>query len=969
MKRLKSFMISALMIGGTLAALAQGYKYQTVKGDPMHTRIYTLDNGLKVYLSVNKEKPRIQTYIGVRTGSRNDPAETTGLAHYLEHLMFKGTRQFGTSNMAAEAPLLDSIENRFEQYRHITDPAKRKRMYAEIDSISQLAARYNIPNEYDKLMAAIGSEGSNAYTSNDVTCYIENIPSNELDNWAKIQADRFQNMVIRGFHTELEAVYEEYNIGLANDENKEFEALMAKLFPGHPYGTQTTIGTQEHLKNPSITNIKNYFSRYYVPNNVAICMAGDLDPDKTVAIIDKYFHTWKPSRQLSFPQYAPVRNLTAPADTTVVGQQAANVMLAWKFDRAASFQTDTLEVISQMLSNGKAGLMDLDLDQKMKWLGGGSGTESLAEYSLFVLQGMPKQGQSLDEVKQLMLGEMERLKRGDFDDDLLPSVVNNMKLAYYRQLEDNAKRTDLFLNAFINGQKWEDVVHRMDRISGMTKQQIVDFARRHMGDNYAIVYKKQGTDTSEKKIEKPHITAIPTNRDKQSDFVTAIANSKTEPIKPVFVDFDKAITKAQTKKGLPVLYVKNTENGIFNLSFKFDFGSYADPRLSYAADYLDYLGTDKLTAEQIKKQFYKLACNYGVNVDGRNVYVSLSGLGENMPQALALLENVMRGAKADMQAYRDYVALVKKSREDKMDDQKSNFRALTAYAVYGPESVRKGMMTNAELDACSPQALVDLIHGLANFRHTVEYYGPEELKTLLSQVDRIHKTVKKLQAPLKGEEPVAQPTTRNEVVMAPYEAKNIFMMQYHNENQQWSEERAPIINLFNNYFGGGMNTVVFQELRESRGLAYSASANYIAPSLKGHPEYAQTMIISQNDKMMDCIRVFHSILDTIPQGEQAFELAKQSLQKSIAASRISKKSLISAYDAAIDRGYMGDLRQTVYEQLPSLTLQDIVRFEQQTMARKPWRYIILGDEKNIDMKGLEKLGPVKHVSKQDIFGY
>ena len=234
MKRLKSFMISALMLGGTLAALAQGYKYQTVKGDPMHTRIYTLDNGLKVYLSVNKEKPRIQTYIGVRTGSRNDPAETTGLAHYLEHLMFKGTRQFGTSNMVAEAPLLDSIENRFEQYRHITDPAKRKRMYAEIDSISQLAARYNIHNEYDKLMAAIGSEGSNAYTSNDVTCYIENIPSNELDNWAKIQADRFQNMVIRGFHTELEAVYEEYNIGLANDENKEFEALMAMLFPGHP---------------------------------------------------------------------------------------------------------------------------------------------------------------------------------------------------------------------------------------------------------------------------------------------------------------------------------------------------------------------------------------------------------------------------------------------------------------------------------------------------------------------------------------------------------------------------------------------------------------------------------------------------------------------------------------------------------------------------------------------------------------
>ena len=249
---------------------AKDYKYVTVSGDMMQTRIYTLDNGLRVYLSVNPEKPRIQTYIAVRTGSKNDPAETTGLAHYLEHLMFKGTKQFGTNNPTAEAPLLDQIEQRYEAYRKLTDPAARKQAYHEIDSVSQVAAQYFIPNEYDKLMAAIGAEGTNAYTSNDVTCYTEDIPSNEIDNWAKIQADRFQNMVIRGFHTELEAVYEEYNIGLTSDSRKLFAALCKMLWPNHPYGTRTTIGTQEHLKNPSITNIKNYFNKWYRPNNVAI---------------------------------------------------------------------------------------------------------------------------------------------------------------------------------------------------------------------------------------------------------------------------------------------------------------------------------------------------------------------------------------------------------------------------------------------------------------------------------------------------------------------------------------------------------------------------------------------------------------------------------------------------------------------------------------------------------------------------
>ena len=352
-----------MMLG--LSVQAKEYKYETVPGDKMQTRIYTLDNGLKVYLSVNPEKPRIQTFIAVRTGSKNDPAETTGLAHYLEHLMFKGTKQFGTNNPEAEAPLLAEIEQRYEAYRKLTDPEARKQAYHEIDSVSQVAAQYFIPNEYDKLMAAIGAEGTNAYTSNDVTCYTEDIPSNEVENWAKIQADRFQNMVIRGFHTELEAVYEEYNIGLSSDQRKLFATISKMLWPTHPYGLQTTIGTQEHLKNPSITNIKNYFNKWYRPNNVAICMAGDFDPDKTIAIIDKYFSSWKPGADVKQPTFASLPPLTSPKDTTVVGQEAEQIWMGWRAKQANTLQADTLELMEDVLSNGRAGLFDLDLNQTM----------------------------------------------------------------------------------------------------------------------------------------------------------------------------------------------------------------------------------------------------------------------------------------------------------------------------------------------------------------------------------------------------------------------------------------------------------------------------------------------------------------------------------------------------------------------------------------------------------------------------
>ena len=561
--------------------------YATVDGDPMQTRIYTLDNGLKVYLSVNKEKPRIQANIAVKTGSRNDPAETTGLAHYLEHLMFKGTNKFGVTDAAAEKPYLDDIEARYEVYRTLTDPEQRRKAYHEIDSVSQIAAQYFIPNEYDKLMAAIGANGTNAYTSNDVTCYVENIPSNEIENWAKVQSDRFQDMVIRGFHTELEAVYEEYNIGLASDMRKEYATIWKLLLPNHPYGTQTTIGTQEHLKNPSITNIKNYFNRYYVPNNCAICMAGDFDPDKVITILNKYFGSWKPSQSLSRPEYPAQPMLTEKKDTTIVGQEAENLMMAWLFKGSNDAQSDTLDVISEILANGKAGLIETNLEQTMKIQGASAFVYGLADYSGFIIYGQPKEGQSLDELKGLLLEEIGKLKRGEFSDDLLPSVISNKKLNYLNTLDNNYNRADIMVDAFINGQSWDDVVGQIDRQSKMTKQQIVDFANKYFGDNYACVYKQTGKDSTQVKIDKPVITAIPTTRDLSSQFLNEIKNGEVPPIEPQFMDFEKDLKDTKTKAGLPLVYKQNTTDDRFNLEFVYDFGDEDLLEMTYAADYLD----------------------------------------------------------------------------------------------------------------------------------------------------------------------------------------------------------------------------------------------------------------------------------------------------------------------------------------------------------------------------------------------
>jgi predicted Zn-dependent peptidase len=965
-KGMKKFLIVLGLVVLGMSSCSK-YKYETVKGDLAQTRIYTLENGLKVYLSVNKEKPRIQTYIAVRTGSKNDPAETTGLAHYLEHLMFKGTNKFGTNNPEAEAPLLTEIEQRYEAYRKLSDPEARKQAYHEIDSLSQVAAQYFIPNEYDKLMAAIGAEGTNAYTSNDVTCYTEDIPANEVENWAKIQSDRFQNMVIRGFHTELEAVYEEYNIGLTSDQRKLYYTICKMLFPNHPYGTQTTIGTQEHLKNPSITNIKNYFKKWYVPNNVAICMSGDLDPDKTMAIIEKYFADWKPGDDVTQPTFDPLPELIEPKDSTVIGQEAEQVWVGWRALQANTLQADTLELMENVLSNGKAGLFDLDLNQTMKVQRAFATPELLHDHGGFILMGVPKEGQTLEEVRTLMLAEIDKLKKGDFPENLLSSIINNMKRNHYELMESNEGRADMFVDAFINEIDWQQEVGKIDRISKITKQELVDFANHFFTEGYVTVFKKQGIDNTQKKIDKPAITPIQANRDQISDFVKEIQESKVDPIQPQFVDYQKDLTIGKTGSEQPLYYVKNNTNGLFELVFQYDFGQSADRRFDVASDYFSYLGTDKLSAADLRQKFYELACDCNVSVGAENISVSLYGLSENMAPAITLLQDVLQNAKVDKDAYNELVNVILKNRSDAKKNQRNYFEYLYRYGAQGEHNAYRDMMTEQELKATDPQVFVDLLKSLGAYQHKVLYYGPLDEAKVSESVCQLF--AKDLKPALENKPYLDQLANENEIWIAPYEAKNIYMRMYHNEGRDWNPDESAVRALFNEYFGGGMNGIVFQEMRETRGLAYNAYAIYNRPAVKGRKESFMTHIITQNDKMMDCVNHFNEIMNQMPASEAAFKIAKEALTKQLASNRITKMGIIWNYIAAQKLGIDYDLNAKIYEQLPQLTLQDVVDFAKQRIANKPYRYIILGDEKELDMKALGQIGPIRRLKTEEVFGY
>ena len=969
-----------LLIAGTLQLSAQtkhewkeagsgGYPYRYVTGDPMQARFYTLKNGLTVILSVNKKEPRIQTLIGIRAGSNSDPKDHTGLAHYLEHLLFKGTVQFGSKDWAKEKPYLDKIEGLYDTYNQTTDMAKRKTIYHQIDSVSGLAAKYAIANEYDKMMAGMGAQGTNAHTWVEETVYEEDIPSNAVDKYLAVQSERFNDHVFRIFHTELEAVYEEKNRGLDNDGRKMYEKMLETLFPTHNYGQQSTIGTVEHLKNPSLKAIRQFYNEYYVPNNMAIVMAGDFDPDYVIKRIDEKFSYMKtkPVKEYTGSKEASV---TAPIVKEVFGPDAENVNIAFRMPGALDTRSSVLiTVISQILSNGKAGLMDLNLNKQQKLLGAGVSTLQWKDYTVLALNGRAKQGQTLDEVKDLLLGQLDILRKGDFDESLITAIVNNFKLYEIQGLESNGNRANTLMDGFIKhrGSNWRYDVDFVDDMGKVTKKEIVDFADKYLNNNYVLLYKRKGEDKSIVKVEKPPITPVEVNRDAQSPFLKSIAAMPATPVKPQWLDYDKDIQKSKTGNA-DLLYVQNKDNGLFRLYYRFDMGTWGNKKLALAARYLELLSTDKYSSAELGKQFYGLACEWRVSPGNEETTISISGLQENFDKAVALFDHLINNCKVDEQALAGLKNRMQKQRADFKLGKGNIMGGLRSYATYGPKNPFNNQLSNDELNGVTAQELVDILHTLPSYKHTVIYYGPQTLAAASESIKKLHDQPATFKAVPDGQKFEKVQQSANKVLFANYDMVQAEVNWIHN-GELYDPSKTAVVNLFNNYFGGGMGSIVFQTIRESKALAYSTYAVYSAPAKKTDRYGMIAYVGSQADKVNEAINGMNELLTTIPESEKLFETARSSVKKDMETERITQDGIIFSYLNAKKLGLDKDIRKSVYESISKLKFDDLKKLHQQNISGKPYTYCVLASEKKVSPDDLKKYGDVEVLTLDQLFGY
>ncbi len=946
---------------------AKVYKYESVPNDPLNARIYHLDNGLTVYMTVYKNAPRIQTYIATRAGSKNDPKDATGLAHYLEHMLFKGTDKYGSKDYGKEKVELDKIENLYEVYRKTKDETARKNIYHQIDSISGYASKFAIANEYDKMLSNIGAKGTNAYTWLEQTVYVNDIPSNQLDKWTTIESERFRNPVMRLFHTELEAVYEEKNRGLDNDGEKSWEALFEGLFPNNTYGSQTTIGTIDHLKNPSLTEIKKYFHTYYVPNNMAICMSGDFDPDATIKMIDAKFGSWE---NKPVPVYQPYieKPITAPVIKNLLGPDAENVMIGYRFAGIGSKEADMIMLVNKILSNGKAGLIDLNLNQQQKVLEADAFDMEFKDYSVDILNGSPKEGQTLEQLKDLLLEQIEKIKKGDFPDWLLSAVITDMKLQQTKMFESNGARADAFVSSFITGRDWKESITTIDRLSKITKQEVIDFVKANYTNNYVLTYKRTGEDKSVQKVEKPTITPVSVNRDDQSEFVKNINNGTTKDIEPVFIDYDKDIQKSILNNNVQVLYNENTENKTFDMYYVLDMGTNQNKKLDVAINYLKYLGTKDLTAEALQQEFYKLGCSFDVYVGEDQIWVSLSGLTENIEKATKLFEDLLANPQPNEEALKNVESDILKKRADaKLNKGEILFGGLYSYGKYGKYSPYTNILSGEELKNLNSAELISIIKEVTSYQHRILYYGNNKLPEVTAMLNKLHKTPEKLKAvplPVKFQELEAN----TDVYVVDYDMKQAEVILL-SKDGIYNKENASISRLFNEYFGGGMSSVVFQEMRESKALAYSVYANYSTARKKTENNYVFSYIGTQADKLPEAMAGMMELINKMPESENNFKASKEAIIQGIRSERITKSNILFNYENAQKLGLTYDIRMDIFKNVPNLSMTSMKIFEQDHLKNKQYTVLVIGKKESLDLKTLEKYGKVTFLSLPDIFGY
>lgn len=949
-----------------VSAPTAGYRRINAENDndPLQAHIFELDNGLKVYLTENHEEPTFYAEIAVRAGSKHDPADATGLAHYLEHLLFKGNQNLGTLDYAAEKPFLDRTVELYEQHFNETDPVRRAEIYAEINSVAQQAAAYAVPNEIDKLYSSMGGNGLNAHTWYEETVYKIGLPSNRLRQWAEIESDRFINPVFRLFHTELETVYEEKNRTLDNGDRIIGTAIDEMMFKVHPYGQQPTIGTVEHLKNPSLVYIQNYFDTYYVPNNMGIFISGDINIDETIALISEKFSSWqrKPVPEVGPWQEPPLQGAER---RTVQYPGQEQVQIAFRTAGNGSPDKEALILVDMILDNRTAGLINLNLNQQQLVAEAGSSPLFLNDAGMQNLYGAPKQDQTLEEVEQLLLDQIELIKAGEFEDWILPAIINDFKKNQKASLEFNTARVTLMRTAFIEGAEWDYSVNELTRMEQLTKQDVVAVANKYFGSDYVAAYRIDAQHEIPP-VEKPQIDPVTIDPTRQSAFAAQILAMDYAEIEPTWVEADRDYRIIEFADGVQLYYSPNPLNDLFSFSINVEVGTEENEKLSLASALMQVAGTSTLSNEELQKEWYRMGTEFSFGAGENSSGMAISGLDEQFEASLALMLDAIKSPTADAATLETLKGILLKNREDQKSSPPAIAQALYLYNRYGDESPMLEALPSDEIRATTLDELLGLPADLLNYKQTITYTGSMPLEELVEVLRRHHAVAGELKDTPPYRFRTAREIDSTEIYVVDQQTAQA-QVRIEFPDGQYNRDDTVAASIYTEYFGGGMSSVVFQELREARALAYTASARYAQGSRLNDQNLVLGSIGTQTDKTVDALSAFIDLIDNMPVSAERFAENRESILNRYRTSKIGFRQVIGAVRGWELLGLQGDPRRESYARLQTLETSDLVNFHEQHIKGRPKLISIVGDVSVIGADQLEQFGRVEQIQVENLF--
>jgi zinc protease len=927
---------------------------------------YQLDNGFTVILNPDNLKSEVFGMVVANAGGKHDPATATGLAHYMEHMLFKGTQEIGTIDWEAEKPYIQTIIELYDELAATTDQEQRAEIQRTINEASVEANKFVINNELWSALMEMGGTGLNAGTSPDATYYYNTFPPGQIEKWLEIYSHRFIDPVFRGFQAELEVVYEEKNMYSDMFIWNLLEAFQNSFFKNHPYGQQSLIGSVDHLKNPQLSKMIDFYQTYYVANNMSLVLVGNFDVEQVKPIIEEKFSRLKTREQ---PEPAIFAEEPFKGREFVSGRYSPIKLGLLGFRSVPKLHPDKLklEVANGIMSNtSSSGLLDqLMLDNKL--MAAQLIDMPYLDHGATILLFVPKiLGQSTAKAEGLVMQQIEKLKKGEFDEQMVEAIKKEKYREFQLSLENYNQRGMLFADAFLSGEDLEELFNYPARIMDITREDIIEVANKYYGSNYLAFHSKMGSAKGEK-IDKPGFEPVISNLEARSEYVQKLDEVKPTEFAYQPIDFNNDVKTLELKPRVNLFVTENPVNDIFGFTVRYRSGHFDNPEFKHLATAINYAGTTTRSPLELKTAFANLGCTYNISSSDNFFRIDIKGPEQNLEQAIVLVNDLMQNANFPKTAISKIWEEEKLERKMEAAEPASVARALLDFVRYGQNSPYLARMGKKEIRKLKETQIQQALADLRAYEVEFHYAGSQAAQIIAQLIESGYTLNPELK---NGTAPINKPFTK-------YDENTVFFVNnkkalqsniyFFVNGQPFDVADKAAIDAFNTYFGGAFSGIVMQEIREFRSLSYAASANYVVPDLMGKDTHFVGYVGTQADKTIEALDVYTNLLTNLPQKPDRMQMIRNYLTFSGQTARPDFRNLSFVVQNWKNQGFDQDPYLTLSKAYQEFDFDHINDFHARFIKDNPIVVVIVGDKKRVDMDALAKFGKMVELNQKDLY--